>query len=610
MALDATVDIVTSAGARRAKLWDYMDADREETAATEANAWIKALRHATIDGVPFRQRFTYRGDSLWWFAELYLHKERAILTAFRAAHAAEALIERERPTLIRLIAGGDTVRLVLPQVSAALQVRYEGPGRRRGARLRLYAMDLRSAALAAAAAGSARPRQPPQRPPATLAAFVHRAFWRTDSDDGSAESYIGPVLHAIETKLPREAVAYVGVGPGTNFGARRWWRPAPSAERIARIESLAPRRALTGSWRVWRSRHASRRAMLRSDAIRRAAIIRGCDCWPIVREAVTGIALLQFPWSARALDEAAAALDALRPSVAVTYAEAGGWGRAIALEARRRGIALVGLQHGFIYRHWLNYRHEPDEMAPLDANARDTGFPRPSLTLVFDEYAAEHLIRAGHFPPEAVAVTGSPRLDALAAEIAALSSDRIAETRRAAGASAEEPLVLIVSKYVEIRDQLPGLLDAVRRHPDVRAAIKTHPAETEAPYERASAGVANVRVLPASTPLAPLLAGAQAVVTVNSTVAIDALALGIPALSVGLPNNLSPFVAAGAMMGTTTREEIAPALERLLYDRGFRQQLSSAAASLARQYRIAPDGRAAERSAAAILQLAAARSDT
>ena len=610
MALHATVEIVTGAGARRANLSEYMDAEREETAASEANAWIKAVRHAAVDGVPFRQRFTYRGDSLWWFAELYLHKERAILSAFRAAHAVESLIHRERPGLVRLIEGGDTVRLVLPQVCTAHRVRYEGPRRRRRALLRLYAMDLRSAALAAASTGSARPRQPPQRPAVRLAAFVHRAFWRAHGEDGSAESYIGPVLHALEAKLPREAVAYVGVGPGTNFRARRWWRPALTAERVQRIESLAPRRALRGSWRVWRSRHASRRAMLRSDALRRAAIIRGCDCWPIVREALTGIALLQFPWSARALDEAAAALDALRPSVALTYAEAGGWGRALALEARRKGIAFVGLQHGFIYRHWLNYRHEPDEMAPLDANPADTGFPRPALTLVFDEYAADHLVRAGGFPPESIAVTGSPRLDSLAADIAALSSERIADARRAGGAAADEPLLLIVSKYVEIRDQLPGLLDAVRQHPGVRAAIKTHPAETAAPYERASAGVAAVRVLPASTPLAPLLAGAQAVVTVNSTVAIDALALGIPALSLGLPNNLSPFVAAGAIMGTTTPEEIAPALKRLLYDPGFRQQLSSAAASLVRQYRITPDGRAAERSAAAILQLAAARSDT
>ena len=608
MGLDALLEIESESGARNAVLSDFLNAEREESAAGEANAWIKSLRHAQVDGVPFRQRFTYRGDSLWWFAELYLHKERTILSAFRAAHAAEALIERERPRLIRLVRGDDVARLVLPQISAAHQVRYDGPPHARGRLRRLYAMDLRSAALAAAAMASPRPRRAAVRAGVTVAAFVHRAFWRTDGGDGSAESYIGPVLKALETRLPREAIAYVGVGPATNFGARRWWRRVASADRIQRIESLAPRRSLGGSWRVWRSRHASRRAMEGSNGLRRAAVIRGCDCWPLVREALAGIALLQFPWSARAMDEAGAAFDALRPAAAVTYAEAGGWGRALSLEARRRGIPLVGLQHGFIYRHWLNYRHEPDEMAPIHST-EDGGFPRPSLTLVFDAYAADHLVQTGHFPSDSIAVTGSPRLDALAAEMTALSADEIAEARRAAGAGADEPLVVIVSKYLEIRDQLGGVLDALRRLPGVRAAIKTHPAETTAPYQRAAAGLRNVRVLPASTPLAPLLRGAQGIVTVNSTVAIDGLALGVPALSVGLPNNLSPFVAAGAVLGTTGADEITPALERLLYDRGFRQQLSAAAAAAAGRYRIAPDGRAAERSALAILQLAAERSD-
>ena len=83
-----------------------------------------------------------------------------------------------------------------------------------------------------------------------------------------------------------------------------------------------------------------------------------------MREQLAGIALLQWPWSARAMDEAGAALDAFGPAVAVTYAEAGGWGRALSLECRRRGIPSAGLQHGFIYRHWLNYLHEPDEMLP------------------------------------------------------------------------------------------------------------------------------------------------------------------------------------------------------------------------------------------------------
>ena len=88
------------------------------------------------------------------------------------------------------------------------------------------------------------------------------------------------------------------------------------------------------------------------------------------------------------MDEAAAALDALEPAVALTYAEAGGWGRALALECRRRGIPLAGLQHGFIYRHWLNYRHEPDEMLAGSAiNPPTPGSRVPRSTLLFDDYA-------------------------------------------------------------------------------------------------------------------------------------------------------------------------------------------------------------------------------
>jgi hypothetical protein len=471
-------------------------------------------------------------------------------------------------------------------------------------------MDVRSTALAVAAMASpGRPPHPPEHAPAKVAAFVHSAFWRADrAEDGSAESYIGPVLRTLEARLAPGSIRYVGVGPSTNFRARRWWR-APVAPRglIVPVERLTPRAALRGAWKVWKSRHAIRRALTSSDDLRQAAVIRGCDCWPVVREAFDGIALLQFPWSARAMDEAGAALDALRPDVALTYAEAGGWGRALALEARRRNIPLAGLQHGFIYRHWLNYRHEPDEMAPAAPGSTDAGYPLPGLTLVFDDYAAEHLVRAGQFPREAIAVAGSPRLDALVVETRALTSGSVQSARHEAGAGGAEPLVLIVTKFTEIRPHLPPLLDAIRAMPDIRAVIKTHPAETPAPYESAAGAIANVRVLPAASPLAPLLRGAQAVVTVNSTVAIDSLALGIPALTIGLPNNLSPFVEAGAMAGAASAEEIGPVLKRVLYDRGFREQLEAAASAVTARYRIVPDGKAAERSAAAILELAASR---
>jgi hypothetical protein len=326
--------------------------------------------------------------------------------------------------------------------------------------------------------------------------------------------------------------------------------------------------------------------------------------WPLIREELAGVVLLQWTWSARAMDEAGAALDATRPGVAVTYAEAGGWGRAIILEARRRGIPTAGLQHGFIYHSWLNYLHEEDEMQSDPVNQGEAGFPRPVQTMLFDDYARAHLERRGHFPADSLVVTGSPRLDALVRTIGALSSEDIAAARQTTGAGAHD-VVLFVGKFTQARHVLGALTEAIGRMPGVHLVIKTHPAETPDAYQPVVNGHDHVRVLDASAPLGPLLRACRLVVTVNSTVALDAGVVGIPALVIGLPNNLSPFVAAGIMAGAATTSEIEPALNRILYDEEFRLQLGRAREDYLRRFAIGSDGRAAARSADAVLALAA-----
>jgi hypothetical protein len=301
------------------------------------------------------------------------------------------------------------------------------------------------------------------------------------------------------------------------------------------------------------------------------------------------------------MDEAGAALDALEPGAAVTYAEAGGFGRALVLEARRRRIPSVGLQHGFIYRHWLNYRHEADEIAPV---GDDRGCPIPDRTLLFDRYAETFLREAGHFPPAALRVTGNARLDGLAADFAALQPGR--EThRRSLGVATDQPLAVLAAKFSEIRGVLPDLVSAVAGLPDMRLVIKPHPAETPADYAPVIAGAANISIARADADLATLLVAADALITMNSTVALDALVLGVPALVTGLPNNLTPFVDAGAMAGADGAAGIREALQSLLYDRSAREALMAAGRDFARQYGLGSDGQAAGRAAAEILALAA-----
>lgn len=581
-------------------LASLLTSELRETARIEANAWIKRLRLVTFDGQSLRERFTYRGDSLWWFTELYLHKERRLDTAVATTLALDAAREQYGATRFAIATDDRAVRDTATAFGQARGVAIELSGSasdtRRPARdSYLIGLTARLSRL--------RPADRVRGPRARVAAFVHTAFWRPSSDDDGPgqESYIGPVLSAVAKRLDPADLRYVGVGPRQNFRARRWWDPVtPGAARplITPIERLSRPRDLHGSLDVWSRRHELARAVTSGEAIRQAAKFRGLDLWPILCRELEGAALLQWPWSARAMDEAAAALEVLAPETIVTYAEAGGWGRALMLEARRKGVRSIGLQHGFIYRHWLNYRHESDEFVAV---GHDRGFPAPDRTLLFDGYASEWLTSAGHFPPANVLVTGNPGLDGLASRMAALSVEDRRDFRRTLGIADGRRAVAFAAKFSEARSSLAGLAETVRAHPDMHLVIKTHPAEMPDVYAAMFAGIPNVTVAPASTDLARVLAVADAIVTVNSTVAIDALVLGVPALVLGLPNNLSPFVSAGVMLGASREDEIGRQLEALLYDEESRRRLAGVASQFASAHGMRSDGHAAERAADEIL---------
>ena len=584
-----------------------IDAASAERADADANLWIKGLRHCRVEGLALRDRFTHRGDSLWWFCEIYLHRMRVITRVHRAIAGLEH-VAQERPGAEWQVDGTDHVVGHLAHLVAARHgIRCTGPadGRhdRRGIATRAKAMFL----TATSAADRLRPVRAPRASAVEVAAFVHSAFLKADA---ASEAYVGPVIRAIQAQLPPDALHVVGLGPRTNFRVRRWRdrlgefvTPQPARVSATNVTSFAGWRDVAPSRTVWKARAANHRALVESDDMRAASIVRGYDVWPVVAEELRGVADLQFPWSARAMDEAGAALDALRPRAVFTYAEAGGWGRALMLEARRRGIATSAIQHGFIYRHWLNYLHEPDEMAASPGNPADRGFPRPDLSLLFDDFARGHLERHGHFPPSALAVTGSPRLDAIVASARTFDDAGRAALRESLGARASSPIVVVAAKFTQLGRAFDALVEAARDMPDVRIVVKPHPAEGAEPYLAAAGGTTNVVVAPAESDLGRLTAIADALVTANSTAAIEAMPLGVPALVVALPNNLSPFVEAGAMAGAWTGADVGPALRALLYDREMRQRLAAAREDFLARYRVAADGGAAARAAEAIISL-------
>ena len=255
-----------------------------------------------------------------------------------------------------------------------------------------------------------------------VAAFVHSAFWRAARAARRPTS--GRCLAPSSARRRRRTCRLSASGRartsacGAGAIGSRVRRSRRRDLPLTPIDAYRAGRSRAVASRLARARRAIARSAVAAatTCVRAAVDPTAAICWPLVAAELDGIALLQFPWSARAMDEAGAALDRLAPDVVVTYAEAGGWGRALVLECApprdsRRGTAarlhlspLAELPARGRTRSCRG-RQPADSRLPLSRSRRCC-----STT-----FAREHLEREGHFPSHRLAVTGSSRLDTIVA---------------------------------------------------------------------------------------------------------------------------------------------------------------------------------------------------
>jgi UDP-N-acetylglucosamine 2-epimerase len=292
-----------------------------------------------------------------------------------------------------------------------------------------------------------------------------------------------------------------------------------------------------------------------------------------------------------------------RPGVVCLYAESSGWGRAAVAACRAQGIPTLGIQHGILYPTYYSYRHDPDE----------ADCPRPDRTAVFGEAARRFLVEAGHYPPESLVVTGSPKFDELL--LASRSWDRAA-IRERLGVRRDERLVAVASRFRGIREThqsigsaFPGLVRVAEALPNVRILVKPHPAESTDGYARVirEFQAQRVSLLPPQGDLMQLLFAADALVTVESLAAVEALVLGRPVVILNMPTNLREMVAAGVALGVPAGADPRGTLLSALEDEDLRQRLAEARRDYLGDVASGVDGRANERLLALVLETARIR---
>jgi hypothetical protein len=600
--------------------WRDECAALRDEADEAAMAWTKSVgRRSWRDGRSLRDLLVWRDIPLWWFAELYLYHSTSAPGRVRIIETCARVLERERPDEVEAAFLSAEETLLLARTCSAMGVLHHGrppvPSAaspwRASWRSRLNTAKTVLTVVKAALAG--RPDPPPADPRRRTVLFLsHAAFWKERLDPETSasrpyEHYFDRLIPELERE-PGWRAAVLALGPRAPFRrrgrgdqVRDWLSLRPDAGPFVHVDRLASAGVLREVWRGTRHLRGLWRSLRRSGARPEAFSHRGASFSDLSHGDLAATLLLQLPWAIRSVAEMREALAFFQPQAACLYAESSGWGRAALLACRAAGVPTVAIQHGIVYPKYFSYRHDPDE----------AGCPRPDRTAVFGEAARRLLATLGGYPPDRLVTTGSPRFDDLLR--AANEWDRGA-VRRGLGVADGERLVVIASRFRAIRDThhsiggaFASLVRAIEARPDTRAVVKPHPAESADPYAAVlrESGARRIALVDPRLDLMHLLHAADALVTVESLSAVEALVLGRPVLVLEMPTHLSDLVEAGVALGVPAGADPGPALDGALSPGPVREGLDRARGSYLSELAMGVDGGATGRIVALLRDTAA-----
>jgi hypothetical protein len=617
---EAAADALAAAGVEHQSARQLLALADHDAADEAAILWTRRFgKRPLLDGRSLRELHEWKGVSLWWFAELYLHHSTGSPRRVRLIEAFDRLLEQLAPDEAEAVGLPREEALLLARTCTARGVLFhDPPSPPRAARAswqrlrcRLYEAKTLLTVLKARLAGGKV--EPPRGGKLPVLFLSHAAFWRERETAGGRsegyEHYFDRLIPETERHAALQPVV-VAVGPQSAFrrrgaGARvrEWLSLSAGGSRYSHINRFVRWRTFLAVREVSARMRKAWRELRASPALQEAFSHKGVAFADLAGEDLAGSLLLQIPWAVRCYEEMSEALAATRPSVVCLYAESSGWGRAAVAACRAHGVKTLGIQHGILYPSYYSYRHDEDE----------ADCPRPDRTAVFGEAARRFLVLAGRYPAASLVVTGSPKFDELLE--ASRTWDRAA-IRDRLGVSKGERLVAVASRFRGIREThqsigsaFPALVRATAALPRVKLLVKPHPAEGTDGYERTLRELRAERVslLPPQADLMQLLFAADALVTVESLSAVEALVLGRPVLILNMPTNLREMVENGVALGVPAGADPKGALQSVLEDEDLRQSLAEARSEYLGDVASGVDGHATERLLALLLETARGR---
>lgn len=234
-----------------------------------------------------------------------------------------------------------------------------------------------------------------------------------------------------------------------------------------------------------------------------------------------------------------------------------------------------------------------------------------SRIAVFGDAVKEMLVSEG-VDPGRIVITGNPKFDELYYSKRVSSKESVC--KRWEIPQGNEIIVLVCQFFVGIkapkqaRKFLVAIINAVMTFQNVTLIIKVHPGEDEDIYQEIVEGLGYPAVISKDSNIVELLSSASLVLTVSSTVALEAMAIGRPVVIVNLFNDPTTlFYRESGALFAYTKKDISQAITRVLNNPQTREGMRTAMERFVYKHAYLQDGKASKRIAQLIISMAAKR---
>ncbi|MBN2135168.1 MAG: CDP-glycerol glycerophosphotransferase family protein [Acidobacteria bacterium] len=563
--------------------------------------WLK--RWGTLkykDGNSFADRYKYKGLSLWFFAELYMHYPKILLRIITAIDIFHALQKDRTIEKIYLINHKLVPVSVIIKAATIAGIPVEVIPCKKAKAIKAETKELFRASTPIISAilyniklftttlfiGITKPlcrkkispyiyngNFNPSLDKKRIVMVSHGSYWRKapagyPGKSNELDMYWDRLLDELRDEAfeKNSSIALVGAGPRSIHRRRNAWTKfreffLPFGENLP----YAPLKCFLDidTWyRIWKgSRNIlrQRKEFLKNKELEDSIVYHGVNFFDEYYSELKRMFILMLPWGVKIIEQAYTAFDKLNPDVICLYAEAGGYGRALSYAAKLHGIKTIAIQHGLIFPHNYTYVHTKEE---IDGEYGEP-YPYTDRFLLYDRFVKNLLIQYGNYPAKTLQITGGHKMDNL---LHMKKHSDSSSTKKKLGFDERDKFAVIASRFSEIGTAFESIVEAIEQIPRMHLIVKPHQAELPQYYTDIAdkMGAKKVIVVSNKENLFELLLASDLLITVNSLAALEALIIGKPVMVVNLPNHLSVYVDSGIAIGIETYDKILPELQKIL----------------------------------------------